>query len=160
MLDLLLTWCYRKGWLTQRVGGGDGHVPCHASLAIWVGHEARVHATCHGLARLREGGLCGSVVLLHELELDYVAHGGGDGLGSVSENGSHACGDGGQSTNDNLRPSVNEQLLVVRRDYSMCGWSTCCSRCETHDLHLGRREAGDHGECVDVLHYEYVFVVS
>ena len=160
MLGLLLIRCCRKDWLTQRVGGRDGHVPCHTSLALRVGHEARVHATCHGLARLREGGLCGSVVLLHELELDDVAHGGGDGFWSVSENGSHACGDGGQSTNDNLDLSETVRWMPVRRTYGMCGWSTCCSRCETHDLHLGRREAGDQGECVDVLHYEYVFVVS
>ena len=42
----------------------------------------------------------------------------------------------------------------------MCGWSACSCWCKTHDLHLGRCQASNNRQCVDVLHYDYVFVMS
>jgi hypothetical protein len=71
------------GWLTKGVGGLNGHVPCDTSLAIRVGHKARVHASLHLLAGRGKGRLRGGVVLLHEYEHDHVTNGGGDRLGSV-----------------------------------------------------------------------------
>lgn len=52
-------------------------------VAIQIGQETRVHATRHLDARLVEGGLCEGVVLLLEGEVDHVANGRYDGVGSV-----------------------------------------------------------------------------
>ena len=48
-------------------------------FSVWVGHEARVHATGHFHAGFIEGGLRKGVVHFEEVESDHVADGGIDG---------------------------------------------------------------------------------
>lgn len=79
--------------LTYRLSGLDGHIPSYARSAIGIGHEARVLTTLHSFARLGKSGLCGRVVLLHELKLNNVANIGGNGLGVVSKDGRHTSRD-------------------------------------------------------------------
>jgi hypothetical protein len=101
-----------KGGRTERVGSLDGHVPCYAGFAIGVGHEARVHASCHLLTGLGKGRLRRGVVLLHEHEHDHVTNCGSDGLGGVEECGCHSSLDGLHSTDNDLR-------LLARADEKM-----------------------------------------
>lgn len=68
-------------------------VPGETVIVVWVGHEARVGAAVHLLARVIKGRLSGGVVLRLEDEVDHVAGGGLDGLGVVEEHwrGSAGC---------------------------------------------------------------------
>lgn len=58
----------------ERIGGRNSDVPSDTRLALWVGHEPRVHASLHLLARVGKRRLRSGVILLEELEHDHVAN--------------------------------------------------------------------------------------
>jgi hypothetical protein len=111
------------GARTERVGAGNGHVPCDAGFAFGVDHETRVHASLHLLAGLGKSRLGCGVVLLHEDEHDHVANGGGDGLGGVEECWCHSGGDGLHSTDNDLSLLVE----IVRKNGLDAYGVGCCS---------------------------------
>jgi hypothetical protein len=60
----------------------DGHIEgADVSLAVLEWNVAAVDAAVHGFAGCVNGGLRDSVVAIGELELDYVADGGNNGVG-------------------------------------------------------------------------------